>query len=154
MKEAQKAASHGHCRRGKMSPTYNSWQSMRKRCNNPNDPSYSEYGAKGITICKEWDRFELFLADMGERPQGTTLHRKNNKMGYSPSNCVWADTKTQAIERKGTIWVTIEGRTQCLADWAEEYEIKMSTVQARIYRMKWSPEKALTTPLLRKKTRR
>lgn len=63
---------HGYCK----TPTWNSWRAMRKRCCQPTDISYDRYGGRGIKICKRWDRFENFLADMGERPEGYTLERK------------------------------------------------------------------------------
>lgn len=79
--------------------TYNSWQSMISRCNNPKTESYKRYGAKGITFCERWLDFKNFLADMGERPENTTLDRIENLKGYEPSNCRWADIKTQNSNR-------------------------------------------------------
>ena len=49
---------------------YSSWLNMRQRCNNKNNPQYEDYGGRGITICPEWDDFDVFLADMGPRPEG------------------------------------------------------------------------------------
>lgn len=92
---------HGHSGTHKQkSPTYVSWQSMKARCHNPRATSYERYGAKGITVCKRWQRFENFLADMGERPEGMTLDRKNNSRGYSKANCRWATSKQQHENRR------------------------------------------------------
>lgn len=63
---------------------------MRARCNNPNHSGYPNYGGRGITVCERWDDFWLFVKDMGERPEGYTIERKNNDEGYCPDNCVWA----------------------------------------------------------------
>ena len=62
------------------------WHSMRHRCGRK--PGY-----KNIKICKRWDSFENFLKDMGPRPEGYSIERINNKKGYSPKNCIWADKK-------------------------------------------------------------
>jgi hypothetical protein len=74
---------------------------MRSRCNNPNAHNYPQYGGAGKTHPKSWNRYEKFLADLGERPPGTSLHRINNEIGYSRSNCCWAPLSVQAKNRRG-----------------------------------------------------
>lgn len=81
-------------------PTYNSWECMRARCYNPHNASFKYYGGAGITVCDRWkNSFENFLADMGERPEGTTIDRIDAGGNYEPSNCRWADAKTQALNK-------------------------------------------------------
>lgn len=71
------------------------WLAMRSRCSKPTDPDFANYGGRGITVCPEWyNSLEIFLNDMGPRPIGWRLERKNNDLGYSPANCCWA-TPTQ-----------------------------------------------------------
>ena len=96
---------HGHTRRdGYRSPTYMSWYSMLMRCEHTNfTVPYSRYGAKGKTVCERWHTFVNFLADMGERPPGTTLDRYPDSDGnYGPDNCRWATSTEQARNR----WTT------------------------------------------------
>ena len=81
-------------------PTYRSWTHMRDRCRNPSNDSWDYYGGRGITICDEWHSFEQFLADMGERPEGTSIDRIDVNGNYEPSNCRWADAKTQVENRR------------------------------------------------------
>lgn len=82
-------------------PTYTSWQAMKCRCLNRKHPNYQQYGAKGITVCESWMRFQNFLADMGERPAGTTLDRYPNGDGnYEPGNCRWATRSQQNLNRR------------------------------------------------------
>ena len=88
---------HGHARRGvKPTQTYRTWQAMMTRCYNPNVKSYKDYGGRGVQVCEQWHSFANFLTDMGERPPGTTLDRKDNDRGYAPDNCRWATKAEQA----------------------------------------------------------
>lgn len=71
---------------------------MKTRCGNPNSVSYPYYGGRGISICDRWlgeDGFSTFLADMGPRPEGTTLDRIDTDGNYEPDNCRWATSKQQ-----------------------------------------------------------
>jgi hypothetical protein len=87
---------HGHWINNKASPTYSSWRSMHSRCYNKGMHCYDQYGGAGIVVCRRWHKFDNFLADMGERPEGHTLdrHPSSSKI-YSPETCRWATRKQQ-----------------------------------------------------------
>jgi hypothetical protein len=95
------STSHGAKPRSGGSPTYNSWMNMLRRCTNPNHPRYADWGGRGITVCERWQDFALFLADMGEKPSGTTLERMDNNGNYEPGNCTWATPAQQGRNTRG-----------------------------------------------------
>jgi len=79
---------------------YSVWTSMKSRCANENDKDYARYGGRGISVCQRWqDSFEDFMKDMGPRPEGGTIERKNNDGNYEPKNCEWADRAAQSKNR-------------------------------------------------------
>ena len=78
------------------SPTYRTWHGMKRRCLNPKDDHWKNYGGRGIGIDDpRWLKFENFLADMGQRPLRKSLDRINNNEGYSKANCRWASPREQ-----------------------------------------------------------
>ena len=86
---------HGHGLSSGVSNTYKSWSQISQRCNNPKNPDYKYYGARGIKVCEHWNEFKNFLADMGECLKGLTLDRKDNDRNYEPNNCRWATRAEQ-----------------------------------------------------------
>jgi hypothetical protein len=91
---------HGHRPRAGATATYKSWMRMKARCHNPRNIGWKDYGGRGICVCPQWQRFEGFLTDMGERPTGTTLERINVDGDYELANCRWATPLEQGANRR------------------------------------------------------
>jgi len=122
--EGQNNFKHGFASTGKVRHEHMIWASMRGRCNNPNNPAYKNYGGRGIKVCDRWQEFANFIADMGERTDPKhTLERMDNDGDYCPENCVWATRKVQAGNTRRNRWITFNGKTQILMDWARELGI-------------------------------
>ena len=123
--------------------TYKSWDSMKQRCCNKNNARYSDYGGRGIKVCDRWmNSYDNFLKDMGNRPEGKTLDRKNGSGNYTPENCVWSDIDKQNSHTRGNRDITYKGKTLTISQWADRNDIKLTTLASRLDN-KWSNKDAL-----------
>lgn len=125
------------------SRTYNSWMSMKVRCDNPKNNRYKMYGGRGITYCERWKDLKFFIEDMGKRPEGMSLDRIKTNIGYSKENCRWATSKEQARNKRNNFIVYYNGESHCLSEWAEIKNLKTGTLWYRMRIAKWSIEKSL-----------
>lgn len=119
---------------------------MIQRCRNAKHPSYRLYGGRGITVCEAWRHFNQFLADMGQRPSSKhTLERVNSNGPYTPDNCRWATRLEQNRNTSRNRYVTFNGRTQTVMEWALELGINHYTLYKRVVR--WPIQRAMTMPV-------
>lgn len=126
------ARRHGHTVGKHLSNTYNIWNSMKSRCRNPNVESFPRYGGRGIGYDLRWELFDTFLADMGERPSGLSLERKNNDLGYSKENCKWATKDEQNRNRRDNRFITYQGETLTMAEWVRKTGIRQPLLWRRL----------------------
>ena len=124
---------------------YDVWKAMRNRCDPNKKNAVKRYVSLGV--CAEWESYDRFFQDMGPRPEGKSLDRIDNNKGYYPENCRWASFKEQMRNRSDNRWITHNGQTLPLCDWAEKLGIRADTLSKRLNRM--SPEKALVSGKLR-----
>jgi hypothetical protein len=124
---------------------YKAWADMLRRCTSPKSADFQEYGGRGITVCKRWSSFVMFLSDMGKRPsKHHSLDRINNSGNYTPSNCRWSTPKEQANNTRHNTLLSHDGKTMTLSQWAQELSINTATLSVRLGRYGWSVERALT----------
>lgn len=118
---------------------------MKQRCSNPNHQKYYMYGGRGIKYDPKWESFLGFLEDMGERPKGMTLDRKDSGKDYSKENCRWATSHQQQNNLKNNIPLTYKGVTLNMSEWERKLGWKNGVIRYRLKRG-WSVEKILTVP--------
>jgi hypothetical protein len=150
MREHPEASNHRFCKgepmptkkakryelhRQSYTSTYNCWCAIRQRCHNPRNTHYENYGARGIEVCERWrNSFVNFFEDMGERPIGMTIERKDNNKGYSPDNCTWVTRKHQQRNRRANRRVIAFGMSKTLAEWSEIFGVRHNVIAYRLSR--------------------
>lgn len=124
------------------SPEYNSWQKMRRRCENPKDPKFAAYGARGIYVCPQWqNNFSQFIADMGPRPNGcNSIDRIDVDGPYAPDNCRWSTPKEQGRNKRHHRFVEFDGRRMPLSQACEDAGINYRSALCRLNNnLPWRP---------------
>lgn len=133
-------------------PTYNSWVSMIQRCLNSNYPGFANYGGRGVSVCESWREFENFIADMGERPDGTSIDRIDVNGNYEPGNCRWATRSVQSSNQRRHQTITFNGETLTCGQWSLRLGGSANIVTKRL-QAGWSEEEAVSKPLRHQKPR-
>lgn len=114
---------------------YNVWRAMRRRCKNVKNSDYSHYGGRGIRVCSEWDNdylsFKKWALGNGYSPN-LTIDRIDVNGNYAPENCRWVTMKTQANNRSNSKYITCDGKTLTIKEWADMTGIRYSTLYMRI----------------------
>ena len=120
--------------RRRMPSLRRTWEAMIARCTDPANKGFDNYGGRGITVCKEWlESFAKFATDVGPRPEGHSLERKDNDGNYCKENCTWATRTEQANNRRTNRWITVDGQTHTVAQWARQLGVNCHVIHTRIY---------------------
>lgn len=132
---------------------HNIWYLMKFRCEDSSSPAYQNYGGRGITVCPEWSdgidgyfRFKEWALSNGYTDE-LSLDRIDNDKGYSPDNCRWVGTITQANNKRSNVFYEFNGTSKTLAQWARDFNINYKTVHRRVVGLGWELERALMTPV-------
>lgn len=144
----------GNCRKHSPSKTafYRKWWHVRSRCTFKWDKDYKNYGARGIRF--EWESYNVFYKDMhssylrhvkkyGEK--NTTIERIDSKGNYCKKNCRWATTHEQALNKRTSKFLTINGVTKNYSEWAREAGCSRQALRYRVIKG-LNPELVLTLP--------
>ena len=119
------------------------WGSMVQRCTDPAHKSFANYGGAGIFVCDRWRSFEVFLADMGEQPEGMWLGRRDTAKEYGPENCAWMPREEVGRVKKTSRLIEHNGETRTLAGWAKAHGVSRKLLRDRLGRG-WSFGRALS----------
>lgn len=125
------------------------YRKMKERCLQVSNPRYKDYGGRGISVCDEWlgkDGFINFYnwaIENGYR-EDLTIDRIDVNGNYEPSNCRWADRITQGNNTRFNHWLTYNGETHTVAEWARIMDMPYGRLLSRINVLHWSVERALT----------
>lgn len=127
---------------------YRIWGNMCNRCTNPNNPAWKNYGGRGISVCDEWKEYINFRdwAFANGYTPNLTIDRINNNGNYCPSNCRWADTYTQANNKRNNRVIEYHGQTKTLNEWSKYLGIPYKDLHNRI-RLGWDIKRAFEQPL-------
>jgi hypothetical protein len=129
------------------SAEYKTWDSMIQRCYNPNCRMFPHYGARGITVCDRWRASaDNFVVDIGIRPDGMSLDRIDVNGNYTLANCRWATTREQSRNRRDNVWLTYDGETMIMTDWARRIGVKPNTLHHRFVDG-WTDAEIISTPV-------
>lgn len=143
---------HGESTKERKTRLYRAWQAIKKRTTDPHSDHYKYYGARGIRLCPAWDAsYENFrddiLREIGPWPGADyTIDRIDNEKGYQPGNVRWSTGLEQILNRRNTRWLTWNGITKTIAQWAKDLGFNKSTLYLRIDKYGWSIAEALGTP--------
>ena len=125
---------------------YRAWYNMRIRCTYPAAKCYARYGGRGISVCDEWmnDSAAFILWALANGYDDTKeIDRKDPDGDYCPENCRWVSRKAQANNKRNTRWLTWNGETKSVHEWAEELGVSIGALQLRVTR-KWPIERIFT----------
>lgn len=112
---------------------YESWCRAKARCYSVKNNRYHSHGGRGIIMCDEWkNSFEQFYKDMGNRPIGTSIERKDNDGNYEPGNCIWATPAEQSKNRRSSHFVEVLGKTLNVIDAEKILGIHRSSINQKV----------------------
>lgn len=148
---------HGECSGG-ISRLYYIWNAMKQRCHNSNNRQFCSYGARGISVCADWQKFSGFKrwAMASGYSRELTIDRIDNSSGYSPENCRWANIFQQANNRRSNRKFTLNGICLGINELARMAGLSRGAMTHRLLVLQWPAEKAVGLPKIQngKKDRR
>ena len=133
---------HGHSTKGGQSKTYAVWHAMIDRCYNKNCRSYVRYGQRGIVVDEKWKKFSGFLEDMGTKPEGFSIERKDVNSHYNKENCMWIPMLDQSKNRRDLRFFEHKGEKLYIAEIIRRFGINRDYISKRL-KKGWSIEKII-----------
>lgn len=114
---------------------YNIWTQMNQRCTNETLDHYDRYGGRGISVCDEWRQFEVFedWAINNGYKDGLSIDRIDVNRNYEPRNCKWSTNLEQSRNKRNSVYLTINGESKTIGEWAEISGLPYKTIQRRLF---------------------
>lgn len=135
---------------------WNIWEGMIRRCCEPASINYPLYGGRGIQVCDEWktDFIPFYKWALAHGYQDNlSIDRIDVNGNYTPENCRWVTMKTQQNNKRSNKFITFQGETHTVAEWADILGMSANTLWTRLHSYNWSVERALTEPVRKSKER-
>lgn len=132
-----------------MKREYRIWALLKNRCKNKKSLDYKNYGERGISFPKKWEKFSGFWEDMSPNySENLTIDRINNNLSYSKKNCRWSTKSEQARNRRSNVYLVCQKEKKLITEWAKSnlYSLSLETIQSRKKRG-WNDSKILLTPI-------
>lgn len=122
---------------------YRIWFDMKRRCSDVSRDDYPRYGGKGISVSKEWMKFQNFYNDMGDPPHGMSIDRIDSKGNYCKENCRWATIIQQNNNRSNNRFEVVFGEKITMSNACRKYKVSYDNVLSHIHVRKMSLEGAI-----------
>jgi hypothetical protein len=125
-------------------PLFKRWKNMMNRCYDSRNKAYKWYGGAGVVVCNEWkNSFAQFIKDTGFPPfKGAQIDRIDGSGNYEPNNVQWVTSSRNNRNRKSSRFITFDGQTLCIADWADKLGLNRKSIMSRL-NMGWPIEEVL-----------
>lgn len=126
-----KTKKHGFSHKERL---YETWRNMRRRCFDPKNKRYAQYGGRGITVCLEWNDYTAFrkwAMSSGYRDD-LSIDRIDVDGNYCPENCRWADAQVQANNVSRNRILSYGGKSMTMAQWARELGVTYGALNHRV----------------------
>lgn len=129
-----KSLVHGQSKRKNKTKEYMAWMNMKNRCYDVKNNHYKSYGGRGIIVCDSWlESFNNFFFDMGIKPSPKhSLDRIDVNGSYCKENCKWSTNEEQARNKRGNVWLEINGEKLIVQDWAKKFNVRPDTIKGHL----------------------
>lgn len=133
---------------------YQEWASIKSRCLYKSAKNDTNYGGRGISMCKEWANSFIAFKEWAEKNgynDNLTIERINVNGDYCPKNCTWIPRAEQAKNTRSCLRITYNGKTKILSEWCKELGLDYKRTNNRIKKLGWTPQKSFETPVNKNK---
>lgn len=124
---------------------YRTWCDIRRRCYDPKNSRYHNYGGRGIKVCERWlENFENFYEDMGDKPGPEySIDRIDVNGDYCKENCKWSTDKEQANNKTNNRYLIFNSEKLTITEFSKRINISQNTIR-KYLSLGWTTEEIST----------